>query len=105
MTTFTRRAITVSESDGSSTVAETTIDGIAMQFTGKPDTYRRLSLTESQAPMLFFTPTDYPLYAHTAEFVQVGDTVEWNGQTYTALDVDPFAPDGFVIFAYIVVQR
>lgn len=105
MTTFTRRTITVSETDGSSTVAETTIAGSAIQVRGKPDTYRALSLIESQAPTLLFTPTDYDLAAGSDDFVKPGDTVVWAGQTYTALGISPVAPDGFVILARIVVQR
>ena len=104
-TTFTRRTVTVSESDGSSTVAETTIDGNAIKVRGKPDTYKALSLLQSAAPTLLFTPTNYNLHAHSSEFVLPGDTVVWAGQNFTTIDVDPTALDGFVICARIVVQR
>lgn len=80
-----------------------TITGSAIQVRGDPQKYLALELIMSTNPTLLFTPTVYPLRANTAEFVQAGDTVVWTGVTFTVKDVDPVAPDGFVVIARIVV--
>jgi hypothetical protein len=103
--TFTRRTVTMDESTGQTTETTSTITGGAIQVRGRPDTYRALSLIESSAPTLLFTPTTYNLHAGSDEFVMPGDEVTWAGETYTARDVSPVAPDGFVIAARIVVTR
>ncbi len=105
MTTFTRTAVTYDETLDSSTASTTSITGSAIQVRGRPETYRALSLIESQAPTLLFTPTDYDLHAGSSEFVKPGDTVSWAGQTFTVKDVNPVAPDGVVIVARIVIAK
>ena len=105
MTTFTRTTLTYDETLDASTSTTTTVTGSAIQVRGKPETYRALSLIESQNPTLLFTPTDYDLHAGSAEFVKPGDTVTWASQVYTVKDVAPVAPDGVVIIARIVVGK
>lgn len=105
MTTFLRRSQLFDESTGLSTETITTCDGSAVRVRGTPATYAALGLSERQAPTLLFTPDAYPLRADSDEFVRPGDEVEWVGATYVVRDVDPVAPDGFVIVARIVVQR
>jgi hypothetical protein len=105
MITFTRVTQTFDETTGLSTSVTSTITGSAIKVKGKADTYTRIGLVESSAPTLLFTPTDYDLHAHSDEFVKAGDTVSWAGATFTAKDVDPIAPDGFVILARIVVAK
>jgi hypothetical protein len=83
----------------------TTISGNAIKVRGKPDTYRALNLTDTFAPTLFFTPTDYELHDGTAEFVRPGDEVTWAEQNFKVLLVDAIAPDGVVIAARIVIAR
>jgi hypothetical protein len=104
MTTFTRKASTFSASDETfSSPVTSTITGNAIQVRGKADRYRELGLSLSTEPTLFFTPTTYPLAANGSEFVLPGDTVSWASKTYTVKDVDPIAPDGYVIAARIIV--
>lgn len=80
-----------------------TITGSAIQVRGDSARYRDLGLVLSTMPTLLVTPSAYPLKANTDEFVLPGDTVEWNDQTLTVKDVDPVAPDGYVIVARIIV--
>jgi hypothetical protein len=91
--TFTRLTKTFSASDETfSSPTSSTITGSAIQVRGKPDRYRDLNLSLA---------TD--LAANGSEFVLPGDTVSWASKTYTVKDVDPIAPDGFVIAARIIV--
>lgn len=99
------RTTNVEDAAGVLTPTVTTISGAAFARRGKPGTYRALGLIPSAAPMLFFTPTTYLLRAFTTEFVMPGDVTTWAGEDYTVLDVDPFAPDGYVIHAYIVITK
>jgi hypothetical protein len=102
--TFTRLTKTFSASDETfSSPTSSTITGSAIQVRGKPDRYRDLNLSLATDLTLFFTPTTYPLAANGSEFVLPGDTVSWASKTYTVKDVDPIAPDGFVIAARIIV--
>lgn len=105
MITFTRQRLTYDPTTDTSTNVVTTITGNAIQVSGKPDTLRALSLIDSGAPTLLFTPTSYGLRAGTDDFVRAGDTVVWAGATYTVKDVAPVAPDGFVIVARVIVAR
>lgn len=106
MITFTRQSPgTLDPSTGTwTTPPATTITGSAIQVRGNPQRYAALELILSTMPTLLFTPTSYGLRAFTAEFVMPGDTVVWNGVTFTVRDIDPVAPDGFVIVARIVVS-
>ena len=81
----------------------TTITGSAIAVRGDPERYVALSLIPSMAPTLLFTPDLYTLHSFTPEFVMPGDTVAWNGVTFTVRDVSPVAPDGVVILARIIV--
>ncbi len=103
--TFTRKtAGTYTASTGLfAGASSSTITGSAIQVRGNATRYRDLGLNISAMPTLLFTPTSYPLYANTTEFVQPGDTVTWNELVYTVKDVDPVAPDGYVIVARIIV--
>lgn len=86
-----------------SSPSTSTITGSAIQVRGNGARYRELGLVLSTMPTLLFTPSAYPLRANTDEFVLPGDTVSWNNIDYTVKDVDPVAPDGFVIVARIIV--
>ncbi len=103
MVTFTRRSAGYAAATDTLTPTTSTITGNAFARRGNPQRYRELGLTLATAVTLFFTPTDYPLAV--GSFVQAGDTVDWAGVRYTVRDVDAFAPDGYVVFAYIVVSR
>lgn len=105
MITFTRTSPgTYARTTGTFTgAATTTITGSAIQVKGDPKRYAALELVLTEALTLFFTPTGYPLLANTDAFVQSGDSVVWNDQTLIVRDVDPIAPDGYVIAARIVV--
>jgi hypothetical protein len=106
LVTFTRSSPgTYNDATGQwSSPSTTTITGNAISVRGNPQRYRDLSLNIQTMPCLFFSPTTYELKAGTSEFVMPGDTTEWNGVTYTVRDVDPIAPDGYVIAARIVVE-
>jgi hypothetical protein len=77
----------------------TTIPGVAIQDKGKPSTYARLSLVQSQAPTLLFVPAAY------GSLPEPGATCTWAGAEYAVADVDPIAPNGVPIAAMIVVSR
>jgi len=105
MITFTRAGAGVYDpaTDTTSGAVTTTITGSAIQVRADPQRYLARELIMSTNPTLLFTPTTYGLHAYTSEFVQPGDTVDWNGVTFTVKDVEPVAPDGIVIIARIVV--
>lgn len=77
----------------------TTITGSAVRVRGNPKTYDRLSLKQSEAPTLLFTPETY------GSLPEMDYTVTWNSIVYTVRDVEPVAPDGTAILAKIVVAR
>ena len=99
--TFTRATRTYTAADDTSTVAETTITGSAIQVRGDPKRYVALGLVLSEMPTLFFSPTTY------GETPAPGDTVTWptGGSTWTVRDVDPIAPDGVTIAARVVIAK
>ncbi len=101
MITFTRATRTYTATDDTSTVAETTITGSAIQVRGDPRRYTALGLVLSEMPTLFFSPTTY------GSTPAPGDTVTWptGGSTWTVKDVDPIAPDGVLIAARVVIGR
>jgi hypothetical protein len=105
MITFTRTTMTHDPEAETVTPTTSTITGNAIQVRGNPARYGALGLTQSTHPTLLFTPTSYNLKAFTTAFVQPGDVVAWNDEDYTVRDVDPVAPDGFVILARIIVGK
>ena len=107
MTTFSRTSPGVYDaSTGTwSAPSTTTIGGSAVMVKGNPERYAALGLILTTMPTLVFTPTSYNLKAFSSDFVLPGDTVVWNSATYTVKDVDPIAPDGFVIAARIVIGK
>lgn len=106
MITFTRTdpGTYDAATDTHTSAATSTITGESVIITrGTLARLQALGLVESKAMTLGFTPTDYSLKAHTTEFVQPADTTVINGLTWTVRDVQPVAPDGFVIYARIIV--
>lgn len=82
----------------------TSITGNAIEVQGDPDHYRQNGLSLDTMPTLLFSPTGYPLRAHTAEFVQPGDSCEWVGRQFVVKNISGIiAPDGFVVAARIVI--
>lgn len=79
---------------GSNSVA-----GYALKTGGKPATYERLKLVESEAPTLFFVPSVFNTKP------ALNSRVQWGGDTFTVRDVDVLAPDGNVITANVVISR
>lgn len=76
----------------------TTISGYAVRAKGKPLTYQRLSLIESEAPTLEFVPSVY------GQQPALSSTCVFGGKPYTVADVDPIAPDGVTILSRVVVS-
>lgn len=104
MITFTRKTETYDAStDTYTNIVTSTVTGNAIAVRGNPERYRALGLALTKSPTLFFSPTEYGLRAFSSDFVQPGDTCSWAGQTFTAQDVDPIAPDGIVIAARIII--
>lgn len=66
---------------------------------GDPKTYERLGLTFSSAPSLFVVCEEYGAVPPNLALCQ------WGGQRYTVRDVQPFAPDGIVLSATVVVAQ
>lgn len=98
--TFTRAALTISETDGSSTQSTTTIAGQAFEkMQGESDVYQSLGLVRSLAPLLFFVPSTH------GDAVQVDDTCVWGGETYTVRSVRHLRPSASTIVSYVVVSR
>ena len=83
--------------DTFTTPTETTIPGSAIQVRGDPETYRAMSLIQSEAPTLFWTPATY------GEYPEPGDTVVWASTTYTVRDVLKIQPDGVCIAVRVIV--
>ena len=88
------------ETDTWSVPVTTSITGEAMKVRGNPDTYKALSLIESEAPTLLWAPSTYGDPAP-----DLGYTCEWANVSYTVRSVDALAPDGVVITARIVIGR
>ena len=107
MTTFTRTLPGVYDkaTDSWGTPVVTTITGSAIQVRGDPIKYQALSLIESEAPTLLFTPDLYTLRSFTDDFVKPGDVTTWNGKPFTVRDVSAVAPDGIVIVSRIIVAN
>lgn len=98
--TFTRTAIAISETDGSSSQTTSTISGYAFEkMAGESDVYQALGLVRSLAPLLFFVPSIY------GDEVQVDDTCTWNGATYTVRSARHLRPSASVVLSYLVVSR
>lgn len=97
--TFTRGTGTYDEATGLVTPGSTSITGSAIQVQGDPDTYKALTLIESSAPTLFFTPGTY------GDLPSEGDKVTWAGAVHTVRDVAPLRPDGVAIAARVVIAR
>lgn len=96
---FTESQMAIDDETGAATETISTVPGHALRVKGRPDTYRALSLVESQAPTLLFVPDTY------GAAPALGSSVIWNGATYTVRDVDPLAPDGTAILHRVVVAR
>lgn len=106
MVIFTRRTMQYDAASDSMVETVTEITGSAIQVAGDPLVYEKLGLELSAAPTLLFTDSTYPLRAFTPEFVLPGDTVVWNGITYTVRAIPRItAPDGTVVVARIVVAK
>ena len=77
---------------------QSTVTGSAIQVRGNPDTYRELSLIESKAPTLFFTPDTF------GEFPKPGDAVTWGSEVFEVRDVNHIRPDGNTIACRVVIS-
>ncbi len=104
--TFTRTTQTHDAATGTMTSATSTVVGSAIRVQPRSifewEMYKELSLTEAEAPLLFFTPNAY------GEVPKPGDVVTWpetDGTVYTVRRVSPLAPDGVVIAARVLVSR
>lgn len=79
--------------------ATASVTGFAVRVRGKPLTYQRLALIESEAPTLEFVASTYgPRPA-------LNSVVQFGGDDFTVADVDPLAPDGTAIISRVVVKR
>ena len=103
MLTFTRTIQNIDPLTGAATPVVSTISGEGILVRGNPQRYRDLGLVLATMPTILLTLNGYPLKAFTPEFVLPGDVTTLNGVVMTVKDVDPVAPDGFVIVARIVV--
>lgn len=97
--TFTRVTNTYDSATDTVTPVTTTMTGSGIRVGGNPITYQQLSLRESEAPTILWTPTTY------GDTPAPGDTVTIGSTTYTVRDVYPIAPDFVTICARIVVSR
>lgn len=76
-----------------------TVAGYAVRVAGDPIRYRALELIQSENPTLLFGSTT------AGSLPAVGSRVTWNALAYTVRDVEPLAPDGPAILAYIIIAR
>lgn len=76
-----------------------TVTGAAIRTQGDPLRYRELGLIETEAPTFLFAPDTY------GDLVPLGAQMTFGGQTFTARDVEPIAPDGTAILCRVVAQR
>lgn len=106
-------SLTVSRSaQGTETVSGTlgtpqasSIAMVALAKRNDPQRLRDLGMTLANVVTLLVAPTDYPLRAHTDEFVLPNDTLTWNGVAFTVRAVGPIvAPDGNVIVATLIAS-
>lgn len=97
--TFTHSDSSQADATGIVTSTDTTVVGTAVRDAGNPKRYERLSLIESEAPTLLFTPTTF------GECPSPGDTCTWAGNSFVVRDVLPIGPNGDVIAASVVISR
>jgi hypothetical protein len=103
--TFTRSSPGTEQADGTfAGGSDTSIICAAFAKRGNADRYAKLGLSHALALTLFVSPQLATLRAHTDEFVRAGDTLPWNGASFTVKDVGPLtALDGYVICGEIVL--
>lgn len=101
--TFTRSRQTHDATTDRTVAVETEVSGYGIFVRPSLQRYEALGLSLTTTPTLLIVPEDYSLQAFSSDFVQPGDKVTTGGKTYTVKDVDPIAPDGFVIAARVAV--
>ena len=87
------------EKDKFVTPTTTEVAGFAVRTRGNPDTYRALSLVESEAPTLLFAGSTFD------EKPEPGYTVTWDSIEYTVQDVSVVSPDGNNIISKVLIAK
>jgi len=77
----------------------TSVEGHAVGVKGDMVRYRELGLTQQGLATLLFAPST------AGERPEPGYTATWNGALHTVKNVEPFAPDGTVLFSRVIVSR
>lgn len=98
-TTFTKTERVYDGATGVSTVSTTSVTGSAFQKRDDPRRYEQLGLTVSDAITLVFIPTTY------GSLPSVGSRTTWGSSPCIVRAVEPLAPDGVTLLAYITMQR
>jgi hypothetical protein len=96
---FTHRETTEDLDTGRPTTVTVPIPGRARRIRGDAKRYEALQLRQTEAPMLLWRPEVYGQEPDPSP----GDTCSFGGQQWTAKDVDPWAPDGQLVHARIIV--
>jgi hypothetical protein len=102
MTTFVRSTVTYDEATGHQTAVSTAVAGVAIRVRSSKDELARFgagSATFQETAVLFWTPDAY------GDRPRPGDVVTWEEVEWTAVFVDPIAPDGVTIAARVGVGR
>ena len=96
---FTHNQSVENLATGRPTITPVTIPGSARNLRGEPADYEALQLRQSQARTLLWTPAVYGQSPDPSP----GDTCRFSGKQWTAKSVNPWAPDGVLAHARIIV--
>lgn len=105
MITFTRVTQAYDPATGGVTPTTRTFNGEGIMKRADPTKFKPGTLIPESAAMLVFECEAYGYKAYSPDFVQEGDTTDILGTTWFASQVNPVAPDGLVILAYILVVK
>jgi hypothetical protein len=103
MTTFVRSTVTYDATTGNQTAVSTAVAGVAIRvanpYRNELARFEKGSATFQETAVLFWTPDAY------GDRPRPGDVVTWEEVEWTAVFVDPIAPDGVTIAARVGVGR
>jgi len=95
---FTNENPSYTFNPGISGLSATTVDGKAIETSGRPFRYEGSTLVVTEDPTLIFAPTAY------GNFPDIGDHVIWRGLDHIVADIELLAPDAVTILAFIRIS-
>lgn len=84
---------------------DSSVSVAALSKRNDPTRMAALGLTHRNVITLLIVPAADSIAAMTDEWIMPGDTLPWNGETYTVRDVSNVAIDGDVLLATVMAER